>query len=451
MTYSEETDAPISFIVKSWPPFELLPKESIKGMFIMDMKGYTEFDGDEWYPRPTCYLASYDEAKDLWALVMDDVCLKETHCVHENPLNLDKVKTMIPGLVEQAVRFEGCNEEASPMKAKCAHFPPWHIMAGSFKEIGYSGAALVDEFVNEENPFSADDPASFGHAKLSPWKAWKGELGCDYAQEFFKSFDAFMARADPANGATCTVSHGDLRGDNLFWNEKTNTWSCIDFQLCFQGPIASDLAYLMSSATVEPDVYENHGDEICQLFYDQFMAKTTRYKDLTFETFKAEYVMMAHTMYVYYVAMGAAIWKAGTMDHDGGLGACIKEGGVGSGDIIYAHLPESEKRKRFWWRGAFSNFREIYKQNDCGATLETLAKEEVDFKAAFDTTAPRACPWPFAEGKFVDVSVEIAMALSAGALPEAKANEIAVDGLVSMEAFNKVVIPGWSLLAAVKK
>ena len=28
---------------------------------------------------------------------------------------------------------------------------------------------------------------------------------------------------------------------------------------------------------------------------------------------------------------------------------------------------------------------------------------------------------------------------------------IAVDGLVSMEAFNKVVVPGWSLLAAVKK
>ena len=48
-------------------------------------------------------------------------------------------------------------------------------------------------------------------------------------------------------------------------------------------------------------------------------------------------------VYTYYVAMGAAIWQAGTMDHDGGLGACIKEGGVGSGAISYAHLPESEQ------------------------------------------------------------------------------------------------------------
>ena len=45
------------------------------------------------------------------------------------------------------------------------------------------------------------------------------------------------------------------------------------------------------------------------------------------------------------------------MDHDGGLGACIKEGGVGSGAIAYAHLPEPEKRKRYWWCAAMNNFR----------------------------------------------------------------------------------------------
>jgi len=56
---------------------------------------------------------------------------------------------------------------------------------------------------------------------------------------------------------------------------------------------------MMTSATVEPDVYENHTDEVVQAFYDQFMAKTQRYKDLTLEKFRGEYVMMAHTLYVY--------------------------------------------------------------------------------------------------------------------------------------------------------
>jgi len=103
------------------------------------------------------------------------------------------------------------------MCAKTAHFPPIHLMVGSFEEIGYGGAALVDGFVNQNDAFAADDPVSFGHAKLAPWKGWKDDLGIDnYAQEFFKSYEAFWARADPANGATCTVSHGDLRGDNMF-------------------------------------------------------------------------------------------------------------------------------------------------------------------------------------------------------------------------------------------
>jgi hypothetical protein len=41
LTYSDggACGAPTCLIVKSWPPFEILPKESIKTMFIADMKG----------------------------------------------------------------------------------------------------------------------------------------------------------------------------------------------------------------------------------------------------------------------------------------------------------------------------------------------------------------------------------------------------------------------------
>ena len=58
----------------------------------MDTKGYSEFTGDEWYPRPNVYLASYDESEDRWALVMEDAYNFVDHAVHEKPLTLEQVK-----------------------------------------------------------------------------------------------------------------------------------------------------------------------------------------------------------------------------------------------------------------------------------------------------------------------------------------------------------------------
>ena len=52
-------------------------------------------------------------------------------------------------------------------------------------------------------------------------------------------------------GATQTLCHGDLRGDNIFWDETKDEWMCIDYQLMSSAPVPADLAYLMSSASVE--------------------------------------------------------------------------------------------------------------------------------------------------------------------------------------------------------
>ena len=454
LTYSKECSAPPSMIVKSWPPFELLSKDAIKGMFIMDMKGYSEFTGDEWYPRPNVYLASYDESEDRWALVMEDAYNFADHAVHEKPLTLEQVKIMIPALVDFAVRFEGCNEESSPMFERTKHIPPWSAAAMTFEKVGYGGAALFDEFTGKPDAFDVDDKEKFGFPKLAPWKSWKEDLGGDFSQLFFKAYEKYWANSAASEGATCTVSHGDLRGDNLFFDKQDPTkWYAIDFQLCFQGPIASDLAYLMTSGSVLPEVYTENTEEVLKMFYDLFMTKTTKYKDLTYEKFRSEYITMTMVLYTYYVAMGAAIWQAGTMDHDGGLGACIKEGGVGSGAISYAHLPEAEKRKRYWWNSSINNFRVQIKQFGMMDMLAKMDQKDVDFQAAFNTKNPRGCPWPKGEdGKFIAVDQPTAIALSNGSLNEKKAAEIAgEDGTVTMDAFNKVVIPGWSLLAAVSQ
>ena len=85
--YKEPTDAPTSFVVKAWPPFEILPKESIRAMFVKDIEGY-RFPAERFFPRPKAHLAAYDAAKDRWALVMEDADSFAEHKVHEHEITL---------------------------------------------------------------------------------------------------------------------------------------------------------------------------------------------------------------------------------------------------------------------------------------------------------------------------------------------------------------------------
>ena len=71
--YAETTDAQDTFIVKAWPDFELLPKDNIKDMFALDIKGYL-FDKESFFPRPNALLADFNAEADQWALIMEDAC-----------------------------------------------------------------------------------------------------------------------------------------------------------------------------------------------------------------------------------------------------------------------------------------------------------------------------------------------------------------------------------------
>ena len=80
--------------------------------------------------------------------------------------------------------------------------------------------------------------------------------------------------------------HGDLRGDNLFFCPESlaypNGWLTIDFQLMTRGPIPSDLAYLMNTGTVLPEVYDpSNRDKIMTRFFEAFMDQTSLYKQLS--------------------------------------------------------------------------------------------------------------------------------------------------------------------------
>jgi hypothetical protein len=184
--------------------------------------------------------------------------------------------------------------------------------------------------------------------------------------------DAFFAPAHPAHGATCTLSHGDLRGDNIFFCEPSarypDGWLCIDFQLMFRGPVPSDLAYLMGSATVLPEVYS--GDpmhKVLTSFYEQFMGRTAAYKDYTYEQFVREFAIMTTVMFVYTVGVGAAVWQASAFDNT--QAARVELGDQGTTE---ADLTPEELRQRMWWRKLLANLRQNFKTFDQYNELKRL-------------------------------------------------------------------------------
>jgi hypothetical protein len=79
--YKRATDAPDRFVVKSWPTFEILPRESLEAIFVKDINAYA-FPAERFFPRPRAHLAAFDRANDGWVLVMEDADTFAEHKVH---------------------------------------------------------------------------------------------------------------------------------------------------------------------------------------------------------------------------------------------------------------------------------------------------------------------------------------------------------------------------------
>jgi hypothetical protein len=360
--YKEPTDAPTDFVVKAWPQLEIMPKEAIRAMFVKDIEGY-RLPAEQFYPRPKAHLAACDPENDRWALVMEDADAFAEHKVHESELTLEDVMRMIPGLVDVAVAWEGCDEGPKAEKLAALGVDYWASPANLavFKAQMPGGAKIFDKLTTMSDSVLIGEPS------------WDKHLGGPGIVEMFtRRVDAFYAAAHPSNGATCTLSHGDIRGDNLFFCDGNPDhpcgWLVIDFQQMFRGPIPSDLAYLMSSGSVLPEVYSGENlTKVLRAFYDLFMQKTKVYKDYTFEQFRAEYATMSAILFTYYVGMGAAYYQAGAYQND--LGMQVELGGQG---VTEADLSPEDLRRRMWWRKAFANFRSNFKTFDQYRGLQAM-------------------------------------------------------------------------------
>jgi hypothetical protein len=348
--YRYPTDAPTRFVAKAWPSLELAAKDNIAGMFIKDIKGY-QIAEERFYPRPKSHLAAYDADEHRYVLIMEDANAYAEQKVHERELTTDEVMRMIPGLVDVAIAWEGADQGANAAELAAMGVGLWTApenIAG-LKAAMPGGAPLWDWMTARTD------------SSLLTGEPWAQRFGVpDFCRMMTTRLDGFFAAARPENGATCTLAHGDLRGDNIFFCDNSSAfphgWLCIDYQLMFRGPVPSDLAYLMNSGSVMPEVYAVESQAKIQwAYYKQFMASTRRYPDYSFEQFADEYRMMSTLQFLYFVAFGAPIAQAGAFKND--LGMRVELGGQGATE---AELPPEEVRQRMWWRKALANFGETF-------------------------------------------------------------------------------------------
>jgi len=156
----------------------------------------------------------------------------------------------------------------------------------------------------------------------------------------------------------------------------------IDYQMNFKGPVVSDLAYVMMTGTVHPDVYQNHTDELIELFYSEFMKKTTRYKNYTLEQCRFEFSRMILVPVIYFFAMGAS----------GLVHATTGPGPLGSRTITYDQIPIGQKRRRFYFKTNFMNWSYLLHKFGARKDLDKCQPRNIDFKTAFDYTKIRGPP-----------------------------------------------------------
>ncbi|MDD9947623.1 MAG: DUF1679 domain-containing protein, partial [Myxococcales bacterium] len=359
-TYAEPIEGPHRFIVKAWPEFELAPKENIQGMFRKDLAGYT-LDSGTFFPRPKAYLADFQLQDNRWGLVLEDAEVYADHKVHEHGLSLEEVMRLVPQLADTAAAWEGCHEGARSAALDEIGVQHWasEDNLAVYRAIMPGGAKLLDCITN------------MGASNLVEGPTWDVALGPGIAELFTRKVEAFYGRVHPRNGATCTLCHGDLRGDNLFFCNPSaahpDGWLVIDFQLMFRGPVPSDLAYLMTSATVLPEVLEKRNrEQVLRAFYERFLEKTQLYKDYRWEQFEREYVTMSTVLFTYFTGFGAAIWKAGV---DNQQAARVELGTAGT---KLEDLSPEELRKRMWWRKSLTNFRTCFEADGLVSILNGL-------------------------------------------------------------------------------
>lgn len=367
--FKVDTGAPTKYVVKAWPPFELLPKEAIAGMFIKDIDAY-HHNQSSGFPRAKAFLAAFDLATFRFCLILENVNTFGQHMDQLKGIDLAGVKKMIPKMASVAAAWEGCDKGGLSEALDAVHVNHWCSPAnlGVYKALMPQNCRYSDKYIRLDCPMM-DDVDYVGLAGPTP------------AEDLTCRLESVFSKIDPKYGGTCTLVHGDCRGDNLFFCEKSEDypdgWLLIDFQLMFRGPVPSDLAFLLCTGSVKEEVYHSKEtlDELLDLFYTEFKAKTKIYTSYTYEQFVLEFKTMLLVYTCYNIAMAGPLYQAALQNQQ-----LILE--FYEIPISEDELPEADQRKRKLIKKYIHNFPIILSHYGVFDYIRSLPKDSEELQIA---------------------------------------------------------------------
>jgi hypothetical protein len=256
-TYADG-DGPASVIVKLAPPYPQVRQVAAGYKFYeREVRVYTELGTEIGFRPPKCWLGAHDPETDDFVLVLED-------------LRGHRVADQLAGCAPADARL--IVGEMAKLHAAWWQSP-------RFAELPYL-----------QSPADPPYPQFHDQAHKQSWPIVQerfGELIPDRIRRLGDHWEDIGApiMLDAPNHPT-TLTHGDVRLDNVFFRDEGDPVTVVDWQIAFDGVGAGDLAYFMSQSLTVDD-RRAHEQELGRLYHDTLMAGGVR--DYPFEEFWLDY------------------------------------------------------------------------------------------------------------------------------------------------------------------
>jgi len=221
---------------------------------------YAKFAPDAQFATPTCYASLADPAAGRWLLVLEDLVDAEPadQLAGISVENAETVIDVIAGFHAQwwaspaLADLDWIPAQDDPM------FPPIvkGMLEGGLAGIDRYGDLLTDQDIDLVRRFDANHLDLIARTAAGPW----------------------------------TVTHGDLRADNIFFDRATGDPILIDFQQPTRTRGAYDIAWLLGSS-MDIELQVEHTPALLQRYIDALAGHGVEYALADLETAVAEHAI----------------------------------------------------------------------------------------------------------------------------------------------------------------
>jgi hypothetical protein len=253
-----EGDGPATLIVKLAPPYDQVRAVAAGYRFYeREVAVYNNLCDDLVLRPPRCWYAAHDLETGDFALVLEDLC---DHRV--------------------ADQLEGCTPEDAELV----------VLQTARQHAKWWGDPRLTSLPFMQSPAEPPYPQFQEENIKQCWPVFLERFG-DRVSDRIRVLGDNWADIGPnimrdTDNHPTTLNHGDLRLDNIFFDDASSTITLVDWQIAFRANGLSDLAYFMSQSLTVDD-RRAHEDRLVHLYHETLMSGGV--KDYGFDELWTDY------------------------------------------------------------------------------------------------------------------------------------------------------------------